>query len=110
MERLAGRSDDVMIVRGVNVFPSQIEEQILRVEGLAPHYLCILTRPERLDVLTVCVEAVDTFAAGDAASRLARELAERVKDTVGLTVDVDVVAPGTIERSQGKAKRIDDRR
>jgi phenylacetate-CoA ligase len=110
MERVAGRSDDMMIVRGVNVFPSQIEQQILRVEGLTPHYLCVLTRPGRLDVLTVCVEAVDTFAAGDAASRLAGELAERVKHTVGVTVDVDVVAPGALERSQGKAKRIDDRR
>jgi phenylacetate-CoA ligase len=110
MERVTGRSDDMMIVRGVNVFPSQIEEQILRVEGLTPHYLCVLTRPDRLDVLTVRVEAVDTFAAGDAASRLAGELAGRVKHTVGVTVDVDVVAPGVLERSQGKAKRIDDRR
>src|SRR6185437_6880187 len=110
MERVAGRSDDMMIVRGVNVFPSQIEEQILRVKGLTPHYLCVLTRPGRLDVLTVRVEAVDTFAAGDAASRLAGELVERVKHTVGVTVDVDVVAPGALERSQGKAKRIDDRR
>ena len=110
MERVTGRSDDMMIVRGVNVFPSQIEEQILRVEGLTPHYLCVLTRPGRLDVLTVRVEAVDTFAAGDAASRLAGELVERVKHTVGVTVDVDVVAPGALERSQGKAKRIDDRR
>ena len=66
--------------------------------------------PGRLDVLTVRVEAVDTFAAGDAASRLAGELVERVKHTVGVTVDVDVVAPGALERSQGKAKRIDDRR
>ncbi|HET7515502.1 MAG TPA: phenylacetate--CoA ligase PaaK [Gaiella sp.] len=110
MERVAGRSDDMMIVRGVNVFPSQIEEQILQVAGLTPHYLCVLTRPERLDVLTVRVEADDTFAAGDAASRLAAELVDRVKHTVGVTVGVDVVAPGTLERSQGKAKRIDDRR
>ena len=110
MERVAGRSDDMMIVRGVNVFPSQIEEQILQVQGLTPHYVCVLTRPERLDVLTVRVEADDTFAAGGAASRLAAELVDRVKHTVGVTVGVDVVAPGTLERSQGKAKRIDDRR
>jgi phenylacetate-CoA ligase len=110
MERVAGRSDDMMIVRGVNVFPSQIEEQILQVQGLTPHYVCVLTRPERLDVLTVCVEADDTFAAGDAAGRMAAELVDRVKHTVGVTVGVDVVAPGTLERSQGKAKRIDDRR
>jgi phenylacetate-CoA ligase len=110
MERVAGRSDDMMIVRGVNVFPSQIEEQILRVDGLTPHYVCVLTRPDRLDVLTVRVEADDTFAAGDAASRMAAELRDRVKHAVGVTVGVDVVAPGTLERSQGKAKRIDDRR
>jgi phenylacetate-CoA ligase len=110
MERVAGRSDDMMIVRGVNVFPSQIEEQILQVGGLTPHYLCVLTRPERLDVLTVRVEADDTFAAGDAAGRMAVELVDRVKHTVGVTVGVDVVAPGTLERAQGKAKRIDDRR
>jgi phenylacetate-CoA ligase len=110
MERVAGRSDDMMIVRGVNVFPSQIEEQILRVDGLTPHYLCVLTRPGRLDALTVQVEALDTFAAGDAAARLARELVERVKQAVGVSIEVDVVAPGALERSQGKARRIDDRR
>jgi phenylacetate-CoA ligase len=110
MEKVTGRSDDMMIVRGVNVFPTQIEEQILGVDGLTPHYLCVLTRPGRLDMLTVRVEARDTFAAGDAATRLAAELAERVRATVGLTVAVEVAAPGSLERSQGKAKRIDDRR
>ena len=100
----------MMTVRGVNVFPSQIEEQILRVDGLTPHYVCVLTRPGRLDALTVQVEALDTFAAGDAAARLGAELVGRVKDTVGVSIEVEVVAPGTLERSQGKAKRIDDRR
>jgi phenylacetate-CoA ligase len=110
MEKVTGRSDDMMIVRGVNVFPSQIEEQILKVDGLTPHYVCVLTRPGRLDALTVEVEAQDTFAAGDAAERLGAELVERVKQGVGVTIDVAVVAPGALERSQGKAKRIDDRR
>ena len=110
MQKVTGRSDDMMIVRGVNVFPSQIEEQILRIEGLTPHYVCVLTRPGRLDVLTVRVEALDTFAAGDAAEQLGAELVERVKETVGVGIEVEVVAPGTLERSQGKAKRIDDRR
>jgi phenylacetate-CoA ligase len=110
MQKVTGRSDDMMIVRGVNVFPTQIEEQILVIDGLGPHYLCVLTRPGRLDTLTVQVEALDTFAAGDAAARLGRELVARVKRTVGVTIEVDVVAPGTLERSQGKAKRIDDRR
>jgi phenylacetate-CoA ligase len=109
MEKVTGRSDDMMIVRGVNVFPSQIEEQILRTPGLAPHYVCVLERPRRLDTLTVRVEtAPGTWA--EAAEGRGAELSERVKDTIGLTIRVEVVAPGTLERSQGKAKRIDDRR
>jgi phenylacetate-CoA ligase len=109
MEKVTGRSDDMMIVRGVNVFPSQIEEQILRTPGLTPHYLCVLERPGRLDTLTVRVEAADdTWGEGVAGRGV--ELAERVKAAVGVTIAVDVVAPGAIERSQGKAMRIDDRR
>jgi len=109
MEKVTGRSDDMMIVRGVNVFPSQIEEQILRTPGLTPHYVCMLERPGRLDTLTVRVEAApDTWGEGVAGRGV--ELAERVKHAVGVTVTVDVVAPGAIERSQGKARRIDDRR
>ncbi len=109
MERITGRSDDMMIVRGVNVFPSQIEEQILRTPGLAPHYVCVLERPARLDLLTVRVEAaVGTWAEGVDAR--GAELVDRVKQAVGVTIRVEVVAPGAIERSQGKAKRIDDRR
>ena len=109
MERITGRSDDMMIVRGVNVFPSQIEEQILRTPGLTPHYLCVLERPGRLDTLTVQVEAAsDTW--GEGVEGRGVELAERVKAAVGVTIEVDVVSPGAIERSQGKARRIDDRR
>ena len=109
MEKVTGRSDDMMIVRGVNVFPSQIEEQILRTPGLTPHYLCVLERPGRLDTLTVRVEAApDSWAEGVEGRGI--ELAERVKHAVGVTIEVDVVAPGAIERSQGKAKRIEDRR
>lgn len=109
MERVTGRSDDMLIVRGVNVFPSQIEEQILRTPGLTPHYVCVLERPGRLDTLTVRVEtAPGTWAEGVEAR--GAELVDRVKQTVGVTIAVEVVAPETIERSQGKAKRIDDRR
>jgi phenylacetate-CoA ligase len=109
LERVTGRSDDMMIVRGVNVFPSQIEEQILRTPGLTPHYLCVLERPGRLDTLTVQVEAApDSWAEGVEGRGV--ELAERVKHAVGVTIEVDVVAPGAVERSQGKAKRIHDRR
>ena len=109
MERVTGRSDDMMIVRGVNVFPSQVEEQILRTPGLAPHYLCVLERPGRLDTLSVRVEAEPGTWAEGAEARGA-ELADRVKHAVGVTIEVQVVAPGAVERSQGKAKRIDDRR
>jgi phenylacetate-CoA ligase len=107
MEKITGRTDDMMIVRGVNVFPTQIEEQILLVEGLTPHYLCILTRPGRLDELTVQVEATPGLIdRGSAAAHLSR----RIKDRVGITATVEVLAPHALERSLGKAKRIKDNR
>jgi phenylacetate-CoA ligase len=109
MERITGRSDDLMIVRGVNVFPTQIEEHILATEGMAPHYVCVLTRPDRLDELTVRVEAAPDFD-GDR-SALAARLAGRVKDRIGVTCTVEILDPHALERSLGKAKRIqDDRR
>ncbi|MGW5192368.1 phenylacetate--CoA ligase PaaK [Kribbella sp. NPDC004138] len=108
MEKITGRTDDMMIVRGVNVFPTQIEEQILLVEGLTPHYLCVLTRPHRLDELTVQVEAAPDLTDRTTA---AATLSRRIKDRVGITATVEVVAPHALERSLGKAKRIrDDRR
>jgi phenylacetate-CoA ligase len=107
--KVTGRTDDMMIVRGVNVFPTQVEEQILTVEGLTPHYLCVLTRPGNLDELTVRVESHEPVAEGDR-SRLARELAGRIKSRIGVTVAVDVLAPHALERSLGKAKRISDER
>ena len=105
MAKVTGRTDDLMIVRGVNVFPSQVEEQILTVEGLAPHYLCVLTRPGRLDELTVRVEAADVPD-----QELGRRLAERIKNRIGVTARVEVLAPGALERSLGKARRISDER
>jgi phenylacetate-CoA ligase len=107
MEKITGRTDDMMIVRGVNVFPTQIEEQILQVEGLTPHYLCVLTRPHRLDELTVQVEAAPGLPDHTPA---ARELSHRIKTHIGVTATVEVVAPHALERSLGKAKRINDRR
>jgi phenylacetate-CoA ligase len=94
-----------MIVRGVNVFPSQVEEQILAIEGLSPHYLCVLTRPGNLDELTVRVEAAATPDPG-----LGTALAERIKNRIGVTARVEVLPPGSLERSLGKAKRISDQR
>ena len=107
MQKVTGRTDDMMIVRGVNVFPSQVEEQILTIEGLTPHYLCVLSRPGNLDELTVQVEAYDAGADRDA---LGRALADRVKHRIGVTIGVEVLAPHALERSLGKAKRISDRR
>ncbi|WP_344662679.1 phenylacetate--CoA ligase PaaK [Catenulispora subtropica] len=107
MERITGRSDDMMIVRGVNLFPSQVEEELLTVDGLAPHFVCVLTRPGRLDELCVRVEARDAGVDREAAGA---RLAYGVKEKFGVTIAVDVLAPGGLERSQGKAQRILDMR
>lgn len=109
MERITGRSDDMMIIRGVNVFPAQIEEIILSVEGLAPHYELEISRPHRLDVLMVIVEARDDSGV-EARTAAAEQLKKRVKSLIGISVDVSIVNPGTIERSAGKANRIRDLR
>ena len=109
LEKLTGRSDDMVIVRGVNVFPSQIEEQILRLEALTGHYQMILTREGRMDELEVLVEArPEDWGAGVADHEV--ELAGRIKERIGVTARVTVVAPGSIERSVGKARRVIDRR
>jgi phenylacetate-CoA ligase len=105
MAKVTGRTDDLMIVRGVNVFPSQVEEQILTIEGLTPHYLCVLTRPGNLDELTVRVEA-----AAEPDEALGARLADRIKNRIGVTARVEVLSPGSLERSLGKAKRISDQR
>lgn len=111
MEKITGRSDDMMIVRGVNVFPTQIEELILKQVALAPHYQCILTREGPLDALTVAVEAVpglppDSAQVRDAADRLAHE----IKAYVGTSAKIEVRPSGGVERSLGKAKRVLDQR
>ena len=107
IERITGRTDDMLIVRGVNLFPTQIEELLLRVQGLSPHFQLVLTRPQRLDELTVRVEARGDDAGSE---RLAAELCALVKQNVGVTVACEVLAPGTLERSQGKAQRLLDLR
>ncbi|MGW6495442.1 phenylacetate--CoA ligase PaaK [Nonomuraea angiospora] len=107
MEKVTGRTDDMIVLRGVNVFPTQIEEQVLRVEGLSPHFQLHLTRPGRLDVMTVRVEARPGLATrGEAGEALRRA----VKETVGVSVEVEVVDPETLERSVGKLKRVIDKR
>jgi phenylacetate-CoA ligase len=111
LERIRGRSDDMLIIRGVNVFPSQIEAALAKEERLAPHYLLELRREGALDALDVLVETrSETGLDGEAASGLAGRAEHLIKAYVGVTTKVRVVAPGTIERSQGKAKRVVDLR
>ena len=106
MEKVTGRTDDMIILRGVNLFPTQIEELLLSVDGFAPHFECVLSRRGRLDHLTVRVERRETDEPRDGAARLR----DRIKQRIGVTVDVDVVEPGGIDRSVGKARRIVDQR
>ncbi|RMH48043.1 MAG: phenylacetate--CoA ligase, partial [Alphaproteobacteria bacterium] len=103
-------SDDMIILRGVNVFPTQIEEQLLAMEGLAPHFQIELGRTGRMDEMTVHVEALPDTAAPEMRELAARHLARRIKDVVGVTVAVRVADPGGVPRSQGKAVRIVDNR
>ncbi|HEX3816176.1 MAG TPA: phenylacetate--CoA ligase PaaK [Mycobacteriales bacterium] len=109
MQRIAGRSDDMIILRGVNLFPTQIEEIVLRTGGLAPHFQLVLTRPERLDELTVRIEARPDCP-GDRREPAAAEVAAAVRDGIGVRVGVQIVDPETLERSQGKLQRMVDRR
>ena len=110
MEKITGRSDDMMIVRGVNVFPSQIEELILKVQGLAPHYQIVLTREARLDEMEVLVEPAPNSARAEDRQKSAAELAQLVKNLIGVTARITVTDPGGVERSQGKARRVIDKR
>ncbi len=111
MEKITGRSDDMMIVRGVNVFPSQIEELILRREELAPHYQCILTREGPLDCLTVAVEVQPSLDEGsESAHAAAGRLAHEIKAYIGATARVELRPSGGVERSAGKARRVVDLR
>jgi phenylacetate-CoA ligase len=109
IEKVTGRTDDLMIVRGVNVFPTQVEELVLALPGLSPYFQCVLTRPQRLDELEVVVEAGEAVPA-EAYGGLAGALRGRIKDRIGVSAAIRVVSPGGIERSLGKARRIVDRR
>jgi phenylacetate-CoA ligase len=109
MERVTGRSDDMIVLRGVNVFPTQIEEILLRVPGLAPHFQLVLTSQDHHDELTVHAEARDGVTAGQR-SAAADTLIAQVRDNIGVRVQVGVADPGTIERSAGKMRRVVDER
>ena len=109
MEKITGRSDDMLIIRGVNVFPTQVEEQILKVGNLAPHYQIEITRTENLDEMTINVElspGADTTAKQPAAA----ELQKHIKDLIGISARVNVHEEGGVARSEGKAKRVIDKR
>ena len=112
LRRITGRNDDMLIIRGVNVYPSQIEAVLVGLPDLAPHYQLVVSRRGNLDELAVEVEAAPSLRAGD--SEAYRQLAERVryqiKSLVGVTTEVVVKKPGEVPRSQGKAVRVRDLR
>ncbi|MBK9955550.1 MAG: phenylacetate--CoA ligase [Rhodocyclaceae bacterium] len=110
--KITGRSDDMLIIRGVNVFPSQIEELILKTPRLSPHYLIEVDRDGHLDTVTLNVEMQPEHATATGAEKgfAASELAHHIKSYIGISTHVEVKAVGTIERSVGKARRVVDRR
>ena len=110
LDKLAGRSDDMLIIRGVNVFPSQIEELILKMPVLAPHYVIEVTRPQHLDEMEVQVEMQPEADNETGRSQAAAELQHHIKSFVGISARVRVVPTASIERSVGKARRVVDKR
>ena len=108
MDKITGRSDDMLIIRGVNVFPTQVEEQILKVSNLAPHYQIEITRSENLDEMTINVE-LSPGAAATAKQPAAAELKKHIKDLIGVSTRVNVHDEGGVARSEGKAKRVIDK-
>ena len=109
MEKITGRTDDMIILRGVNLFPTQIEELILRTKQLSPHFQCVLSREGRMDSLTVLVER-RAESPLDSATVVGADLRQLIKNEIGVSVEVDVVDPETVERSVGKMRRIVDNR
>lgn len=110
MEKITGRSDDMIILRGVNVFPSQIEEQVLAVDGLAPYYQIELVKDGRMDAMKVHVESLPDHADPESRAGQAAVLGKQIKDVVGVSAKIIVADPGSVERSQGKARRVVDNR
>jgi phenylacetate-CoA ligase len=110
MEKVTGRSDDMIILRGVNVFPTQIEEQLMATDGLGPHFQLELTRTGRMDAMTVHVEAAEGPMGSDALTAAGEVLKQRIKDHIGISVEIAAHGSGGVPRSQGKAVRIVDNR
>ena len=109
MQKITGRCDDMIILRGVNVFPSQIEEIVLRTPGVAPHFQIQLTQRGRMDHMTIRVEA-GPGVGDEQREAAARQIVQGVKDGVGVTVEVAIVEMETLERSLGKLRRVKDLR
>lgn len=110
MEKITGRTDDMMIIRGVNIFPTQIEEKLVAIPSLSLHYQIILTREGRMDHMEIQVEARPESASPGERQAAADRLQQAIKETIGVTAHVNVVDPESVERSVGKAKRVIDRR
>jgi phenylacetate-CoA ligase len=112
MERVSGRSDDMLIIRGVNVFPSQIESVLMNIEGVEPHYLLIVDRQGALDTLEVHVEVNEKVFSDEVKNlqSLGRRIEKDIKDLLGVNAGVKLVEPKTIQRSEGKAQRVIDKR
>jgi phenylacetate-CoA ligase len=110
LDKITGRCDDMLIIRGVNVFPSQIEELILKTPRLSPHYVLELSRRGHLDDLTVRVEIKPEVASEADKQAAARELQHHIKSYIGINTAIEILAPGLVERSAGKARRVIDRR
>jgi phenylacetate-CoA ligase len=110
MEKVTGRSDDMIILRGVNVFPTQIEEALMATPGLAPHFQIELSKPDRMDQMRIVTEAADSALGQEARETAGRALAFAIKQSVGISVKIDVLDAGGVARSEGKAVRILDNR
>jgi phenylacetate-CoA ligase len=112
MKRVTGRSDDMLIIRGVNVFPSQIETILLETKGVAPHYMIVVKREGHLDMLEVQVEVDESFFSDEikGLQQLEKRITKSIKEFLGVTAQVKLVEPKTIQRSEGKAKRVTDLR
>jgi phenylacetate-CoA ligase len=109
MDKITGRSDDMLIIRGVNVFPSQIEEQVCAIEGLAPHYLIEINKQGNLDTVTVRVES-DPRQSTQSEEQLIKLLSHKIKNFIGISATIVIATPQQLPRSEGKAKRVIDHR
>jgi phenylacetate-CoA ligase len=112
MGRVSGRSDDMLIIRGVNVFPSQIESVLMEVQGVEPHYQLVVDREGNLDILTVMVELGEQAFSDEVKKlqNLEKKIGRNIKDYLGVSAKVKLVEPKTITRSEGKAQRVIDKR